>query len=57
MFSWVLDTPLHYPKVLLTLLARIGFTFKSNIDFMMDRTEKMMESMGMDGKHATLPRT
>ena len=36
----------------LTLLARIGLTFRSNIDFMIDKIENIMDNIGMDGKQA-----
>ena len=42
-------------KKALTLLARIGLMFKSNIDFMIERMENRIESIGMEGKHASLP--
>ena len=33
-----------------------GYVFRSNTDLRMERREKSMEAMGMEGRQATLPR-
>jgi hypothetical protein len=37
-----------------TCVVRRGYTLRSNMDLMMERTEKTTEAMGMEGRQATL---